>query len=227
MKEIDWLRGRKYTESLEAVQALAQRARTQLLTRFEYETITGDFVGRDLFRFSWPVIDQTYVDALTKYLAGRKVLEIAAGRGYLAKWMREAGNQWIATDINPTDSNWADCDPFTEIETLSGEAALDKYLNQVDMVVASWIPYCDPLDQVILAYCHTVKKPVLFIGEGSGGCTGSSPDEEGFDVEHPFDTEDVLQWYGIHDYTSVWIPNGKPYQLPLRAACWIPKEAAE
>jgi hypothetical protein len=204
-----------WNQQVEQVRNLAEKAKTTLLPRCEYLPFQNLFAGREYFtRFSWPLIDQIYVASLKKYIGKRKVLEIASGVGYLAKWMQEAGVQWIPTDLNASDPNWWKHQiPFVPILQLTAQAAIEEYLDQVDLVFFSWIPLNSRIDREVLGACHALRKPVLILGE-SEGCTGSYPSDRGFEVFHPFKKErDVVQWAGIHDATEVWIPTEEPHQL--------------
>jgi hypothetical protein len=67
----------------------------------------------------------------------------------------------------------------------------------------SWPPYDEPMASDCLTYYQ--GRHVIYIGEGSGGCTG---DERFHDTLYDEfeEIEDVRlpQWNGIHDYLSVW-----------------------
>ncbi len=95
--------------------------------------------------------------------------------------------------------------------------------HQPDVVFASWIPY---LDKGIDYEIACMGIPMLIVGEGWGGCTGSkkfwgpySHDDD--DVSRPYqiaymydccpEFRDVPSWDGIHDHTYCVIPeHSKP-----------------
>jgi len=102
---------------------------------------------------------------------------------------------------------------------------------RIDAVFASWIPYEQPWDRELANLCADKNVPLVIIGEGGGGCTGSDDfwgyraysdeyDDEGDPIpeellpklpERRYDVtcadslvtnfRDVPQWDGIHDHT--------------------------
>ena len=72
---------------------------------------------------------------LTRLIAGRLCLEIAAGDGTLAGFLKDQGNRIIASD----DQSWNYAIEYPEnVENLSAKRALAKYEPQV--VICSWPP---------------------------------------------------------------------------------------
>lgn len=99
---------------------------------------------------------------------GAVVLDPMAGRGFLAKGLREAGVPTIASD----DNSWNLSESIERMDALS---SLDEYGDKITHLAISWAPYGSTIDaelgeKISKDYPH-VK--VLYIGEDEGGCTGS------------------------------------------------------
>lgn len=113
------------------------------------------------------IVDAAWTKELAARLTGMRVLEVMAGRGWLAKAMREHGVTWVATD----DHSWWQSS-VAEVEKLDAVEAVKTYRDQVDVLAVSWPPYNDPIaERVIAAWPH--GKPIIYIGEGAYGCTGT------------------------------------------------------
>lgn len=119
---------------------------------------------------------KSLASSISIILTGDLVLEVCAGDGALTRWLSKYGVNIRATDDlswgknNPTPSKAA-CvvNPIFPVEELDAIEAIRKYSPR--MVITSWIPYGSDLDIRILR-----EKPefLIIIGEGEGGCTGSS-----------------------------------------------------
>jgi hypothetical protein len=144
-----------------------------------------------------------WVEPLAEWLRGKRVLEIMAGAGWLARALREKGIDVVATDDHswPRKHEWT---LQTEVEELDALKAIQKYADQTDILVMSW-PYMDPTAFLSLQAWAKLKPGALaiYIGEGDGGCTA---DEEFFqhfeEVEDPaFDeiARKYVTWWGLHD----------------------------
>ena len=113
------------------------------------------------------IVDQAWTRDLAKRLTGKRVLEVMAGRGWLAKAMREHGIDWTATD----DHSWWE-DTVTEVEKLDAAQAVLRYRDEMDVLAFSWPPLNDPvIERVVSEWPRS--KPIVYIGEGQYGCTGT------------------------------------------------------
>lgn len=149
---------------------------------------------------SWAVYTTEYIDSLTKLLEGKRVLEVCAGRGILQPIMRKRGIEWISTDENPPAG-------AEHVEGMNAHDALDNYRN-MDAIFASWIPLGARWDVLLLD-----RPPLVLVGEGPYGCTGSDQfwdlvDELKLETYEPAERyhewfEDIPKWEGVHDYTLV------------------------
>jgi len=99
------------------------------------------------------------------------VLEVGAGRGDLARGLRERGLPVVATD----DGSWLDGRRSwpgalpTDVEPLPYATALARY--QPGIVLCAWMPLGEDWTPAFRA-CPAVTDYIL-IGEGPGGCTGT------------------------------------------------------
>jgi hypothetical protein len=174
---------------------------------------------------SWAVYTIEYRKSLRKLLQSIapgeriRVLEVCAGRGVLAKHMPDDQIEWLSTDGDPAEPHVIELDAMIAIETM-----------QFDVVFVSWVPYESELDWELAVRCAQLGKPMIIVGESEGGCTGShkfwgrvrDPNGESrwdtIKIDLPYtveyadsvssDFEDVPQWDGMHDYTSVVVPKG-------------------
>lgn len=123
------------------------------------------------------IIDRTWTRDLAQHLTGKRALEVMAGRGWLAKAMREHGITWTATD----DHSWWE-DSITEVEKLDAVEAVLHYRDEVDVLVFSWPPLNDPvIERVVSEWPRS--KPIVYIGEGQYGCTGTPKLHEMLEVD--------------------------------------------
>jgi hypothetical protein len=149
--------------------------------------ITSDYL--------WFVPTREWLDSLARLLRGQAVLEVCARRSFLKPLMESRGvDNWLVTGLEPQDSGVEKQDAL--------EAALSRHY---DVIFASWIDYKSLLD----AELAELGKPIVLIGEGHGGCTGSSLLWEDYEVKLA-DSEyewfkDVPQWMCINDHT--WLVN--------------------
>lgn len=151
----------------------------------------------------WALFTEEWADSLARLLAGKRVLEVCAGRGTVLEMMRARGLDWTATDRYPVD----EC-----VLQMRALTAVQKVPH--DVVFWSWMPYSTEMDRrIALRGEHCV-----FVGEDAGGCTGST-------LLWPYGTSrrrypytidpattvdpsfvDVPRWSGINDQTWVLRP---------------------
>lgn len=159
----------------------------------------GDFekglVGRReaTERGMWAIVDLYWTAMLATRLEGKKVLEIMAGAGWLAKALSLHGVQITSTDSGDWDSRHSKMRRVYKVQKMEGIDAVREYRNH-DVLLISWPPYGDT---EICRICEEWVKPIIYIGEGHGGC--NAPDEfwDNFncqEVDVP-----MMSWDGIHD----------------------------
>ena len=154
-------------------------------------------------QWSWFLFGQEWLDDIARIVRGRHVLELFAGNGWVARLMQQRGVDWLATDVKP-GNDWVveyDVEQFPQ-NFLESSWYLDY---DFDIIFASWIPYGSALDALIASY----GKPMIVVGEGFGGCTGSEEFWAKYGAAYVTEVypgfHDVPQWDGIHDGT--WLVN--------------------
>jgi len=122
--------------------------------------------------------------ALAEIIGDGVALDLMAGKGYLAKSLREAGARTIATD----DNSWSLSE---DIEKSDAKESLLKYGPQVTHVILAWTPLGATLDHEILMLCRE-RFPhitIINIGEPPFGATGS---EIFWEDAHEVNSEPIL-----------------------------------
>jgi len=135
------------------------------------------------------LVDRTWVNGLVDRLQSLfnmscpKVLEIGAGSGWLSKAISDCGLKVISTD--PLRYLYYDLDktkPMVfNVEELGHIRSIDKYIEDIDVLVCSWPPYINnkTWDGMLTESIKHLKAignkdiPIVYIGEGEGGCTDS------------------------------------------------------
>ena len=198
------------------------------LPRYQFEEwnraglnrIVGHYRDRRYYTMncSWAIYTIEWIEDIAQLVKGKRVVEICAGRGILGPIMKKHGIEWICTDFRPPRG-------VTHVKKLDAVEAVKTL--EPDIVFASWIPYkSTELDYEIA--CMGI--PMIIVGEGWGGCTGSQKfwgsytwleeeEKKDDDVPRPYevisarsvkeDFRDVPQWDTVHDYTSFVIPKGR------------------
>jgi len=168
-------------------------------------------------QYSFPLITQEVANDMANFLLGKRVLEVCAGNGYIAKCITDINSdmksnvKFICTDNYSWEGNEADTDTsfgnwsnhFYPVEKLDSVEAINKYHNEIDFVMVSWPPYSEPVAYEILKKCIEYKLPLIYIGEDWGGCTG---DDRFFELisdkcimESSIITNNYIPFEGIHD----------------------------
>lgn len=170
-------------------------------------------------RYSWAIPSPEALTAIADH-APRGVVEIGAGGGYWAMLLQQAGVPVVAYDPvpPPCESHWHDGHPWTEV--LLGDHT--SVLGHPDRaLLLCWPNYDAPhAAQAIELYGGDT---VIYIGEGSGGCTGDDRmhallgEVECWCWDEPCHCAaktttalfrevaavDIPQWSGIHDRLTV------------------------
>ena len=127
----------------------------------------------------WTVVDLNWTWHFAQYLGSMRVLEVMAGVGWLTKALRAHGANIISTDNMSWQKDYAPNfgDPVTEIEPLNAVDAVHAYGSQSDILLMAWSSCAADLQAASL---WEPQKPVIYIGERPGGCTGSDRFHAGF-----------------------------------------------
>lgn len=147
----------------------------------------------------WAIVDLDWTKRLAAWIDGLKVLEVMAGKGWLAKALSLHGVDIVATDNMGWTNMHADPTYLYPVEKLGARAAVTKY-QDANILLVSWPPYGD-IEVMKVCKAWGTNRPIIYIGEGEGGC--NAPDgffrrfrEEEIDIPLP-------QWDGIHDYVRI------------------------
>jgi len=130
--------------------------------------------------YSWFIPNRVWVSSMCCYIVDNdihSVLEVAGGTGFVGKLITRYLQrynpgyefQWICTDEDPPRKT------FSSVEKLNALEATSKY-SSADMLFFGWWPYDLVNDRGDLDSSKAFVdqgKPVIVVGEGYGGCTGS------------------------------------------------------
>ena len=190
--------------------------------RRHLDPMRSDYAARDRLvkKYAWAVPNQKALEAIA---AHGPIVEVGAGRGYWASLLHDMGVDIVAYDLAPPDiavnhycvprdgtgefGDYTVCHhPVTFADELIGAKHPDRALLLI------WPCYDRRwAHDAVRAYHEAGGKTVIFVGEGSGGCTA---DRAFFDYLYHFgvkgeeEEEDrygcteyisLPQWSGIHD----------------------------
>lgn len=150
-------------------------------------------------KYAWAIPTAKAVAAIA---ALSPIVEIGAGAGYWAKLLRDAGATVAAYD----DHSWGGAQRqfWTEVATGGPERVADHVEWTLFLC---WPPYRSPMAEQALALHRGAH--VVYIGERGGGCTATEAFEVLLEARYEeVETIEIPQWYGIHDYVSVWKKRG-------------------
>lgn len=145
--------------------------------------------------FAWATPTE---DALAAIGATGEVVEIGAGGGYWAGMLRARGVTVHAYDTAPHD-NVQVTHGWSPVER--GGTKMAARHPQATLFLC-WPPYNkDMAGSAVDRYRLAGGKRIAYVGEGEGGCTGTSPWLERLE---PVDIVSIPQWPGIHDYVRIF-----------------------
>lgn len=176
-----------------------------------YHHLTGEMLyspeyrkGREFYieRGMWAIVDERWTRDLAGWIGDRKVLEIMAGAGWLAKALHAHGVEVVATDADPSwDGRHSRVKLVHPIEIADATSAIAAH-PEAEVLIVSWPPYGES-DVVDACKVWGDRGPIVYIGEDMGGC--NAPDEF-FDYFIPDETAisvGMASWGGIHDYVTI------------------------
>jgi len=228
----------------ELAEELIQAAKNSCLTKDYFKKVEqraglyGGYEIRNHFvrKFSWLIPTEGWLNSLAQAikkltkLEHPNVLEVCAGKGVLSNTMTKRGVKWICTDVG-ADDTYHDAHP-PHVSKMDAMNAIDHI--PFDLLFVSWIPYESKLDYQLAQRCYELQKPMILVGEGCSGCTGSyefwgrtyerswcfdeeekeqlpEPPKINWNIITPWENkwpwfEDIPQWSGIHDGTYLVLP---------------------
>jgi hypothetical protein len=159
-------------------------------------------------RATWPCLAGSWIDRLAGFLVGRRVLEIMAGSGLLARELAARGLEVRATDSGTwrtfSDGPMRGHPFFYPVEIHEAKAAVVSNPDAQALVV-SWPPYHDESASAALKAWKR-RGPVAYVGELGEGCNAT---ERFFKTLYAgYDLEEVAipQWPGLHDVLALARP---------------------
>lgn len=155
--------------------------------------------------YSWTVTDPETFDFVRSFCPGR-VLDPLAGSGWWAKLLGQAGNEVIASDVNPPAGDrrvniWhPNIEPHVPIAVMDAEDAM-AISEPDDTLLLSWPPTSDVAERTIKSFRGS---RLIYIGEHGG--TDAS---EGFFDEiagkwRALDVHEPVRFECLNDAVSVW-----------------------
>jgi hypothetical protein len=179
------------------------------------EYVRGNIRGirRDYFvsNYGWSVPTEDITTKLAQFIGNDTVLEVGSGYGLWSKLLNDMGVNTIATTRRSDNEQDATHMPqkdrsFTDVENIKNLDAVEKY-PQANVLMMSWPPYNDAMAYQTLKNFKGNK--IIYIGEGSGGCTGCDRFHNLLNKEwkevYDFDVEDLPQWAGLHDAVYLYV----------------------
>lgn len=181
----------------EAVRRAPERTDEELE---EVEAIISPFSARhaNVTKYAWAIPTERAIETIAKH-APAGVVEIGAGTGYWARFLRYRGTFVAAYDEAPHDNIQAQAD-WSYVEVGGPEMAAQW--PQLALFLC-WPPYNTPMAlESLHAYCGDT---LIYVGEGEGGCNA----DDAFHEELERDWKEVEytpipQWPGIHDGLTVY-----------------------
>jgi hypothetical protein len=169
------------------------------------ESLSTRYASRDLCTRAgmWGLVSADMAASLAKHIGTCHVLEIMAGKGWLALALFEQGVRITATD----DESWEDqhhqARPVYPVIPKDCVDAVKQY-PEAEVLLVSWPPYGDTRVLEALRLWGSAR-PVIYIGE-ENGCNATPELFELVDLRR---VKSLMQpsWPGIHDHIYVGFVN--------------------
>ncbi len=132
---------------------------------------------------------ESFVDTLAEQLAGRRVLEVFSGNGFLAAHLSQRGIQITATSLRSGHDAHAD-GFFHEVEESDAREAVLRHGEQHDVLLMAWPTVTEAAIEAVrlwaeLAHARGCPGDLVFVGEVTdyqknhlGGCATDAFFEE-------------------------------------------------
>ena len=156
-----------------------------------------------LKKYSFAIPDEEAIEKISKY---SPIIEIGAGSGYWSFLLKEAGVDVEAYD----DGSWGWDTTWTTVL----EGGPDTPMGNRNLFLC-WPNYSTPFAYNCLK--NFKGKYFIYIGEGSGGCTGDDDFHGYLDKNFKLiDDYELPQWFGIHDRLCIFKRKKAPRRGPVR-----------
>ncbi|WP_194837402.1 hypothetical protein [Nocardia sp. XZ_19_369] len=164
--------------------------------------------------YAYAVPSPETIDWMARFSAGKRVLELGAGRGYWAGQLTSRGVDVAAFDVEPPDSTTNASFPGAagQLDVWHAVGGLEKFeaeLNGDTVLFLCWPPgWGEPMaSRALQEFESRGGSRLVFIGEPKGGKTG---DDAFFDrlgerwVLESQDTQHV-SWWNLADVAQGWV----------------------
>ncbi|MFO1431805.1 MAG: hypothetical protein U1F76_16985 [Candidatus Competibacteraceae bacterium] len=158
----------------------------------------------------WALVERQWTTELARWIGTRRILEIMAGRGWLAKALAEHGIRIIATDDGSWDDSCKGAAPVFDVQRLAAVEAVRTFNEQADILLVSWPPCGDTV------ICRAAeewgeRRPIIYIGEFRGG---RNAPEKFFNAFQLIDglKFSLKSWHGFYD--AAYAGYYKPTTIP-------------
>lgn len=147
--------------------------------------------------YAWAIPTLEAVQLIAQY---DPIIEVGAGTGYWAWMLQQLG---LSVECYDNYSSHVRTHGFWyRVHRGSWEKAYSR-----KNLFLCWPPYDNSFGYRALK-CHRGEY-VIYIGEGYGGCTGCYNFHDLLSESYrQVNTCKIPQWYGLHDYLSVWKRHG-------------------
>jgi len=147
-------------------------------------------------KYAWAIPDETAIHLIAEL---EPIVEIGAGTGYWAWLLRQCGVHIKPYDRKPGKNHWVE-GLWTGV-IAGGPRNAKRYPDHALMLC--WPLYDDRMAFECLS--RYTGDTVVYIGEGSGGCTGDDKFhamlyERFAEVKQ----HDIPKWWGLHDSLEIW-----------------------
>lgn len=106
---------------------------------------------------------QPLIDSLSRFCAGKNVLECYAGRGHLSALLAEQGVSVHATSLRQGHDGSDTLGHVTEVESLSVAEAITTYRDWLEVLLVCWPTTVPDLERCLPLLPEST--PIIFIGE--------------------------------------------------------------
>lgn len=176
-------------------------------SKHRYFALSDEFQLRDDYieRFGFAILTAEIIERLRSY---SPILEVGAGSGYWAFELQQAGLDVVASDpgeerfrmgLKSEAKHWEHS--WTMLERTPGQQAVVYHPNRALLMVWPSYQAAWPVE-VLHAFTGSI---VIYVGEGSGGCTAGDAFHELLQQDYRLMTEHgIPQFAGMHDSLMIY-----------------------
>lgn len=153
-------------------------------------------------KYSWTIPDPATLAFVVEHVRDNMVVDPLAGTGYWAYLLQQHGIITVAADEKPGTNAWHRDSPLW-VPVFEDDAVQTVEQHQNKTLLLSWVPYGSEIGiRTVRAY---QGNRIIYIGEHSGDCCAEDSLFDEFD-EHWDEVKShrPIQWFGMHDYVSVY-----------------------